>query len=222
MPETPDRPVIDPVRWPRDPEASEALRKYVLYLRSKGAEGEQLGGVLDFRGADLSGMRFERDFLWGSDFSGVVLDGADFYRAELVGALLDDASFREARLHRTQMGECEARRAVFRGANLLRVKATDAVLVDADFRGAWASGAAFWSSDLSGADLRWVRFGSGDSGEWADFRESRMAGCRVAGAEGCVVGPVDVGVEGPRLIDGDELQAWFAGNGAPEVRVIRP
>lgn len=222
MSETSDFSVVEPVRWPRDPEASEALRRYVIYLRSEGAEGEELGGVLDFRGADLSGMQLERNFLWGSNFSGVVLDGADLYKAELVGAVLDDASFRGTRLHRTEMGECEARRAVFRGANLLRVKATDAVLVDADFRGAWAGGAAFWSSDLSGADLRGVRFGSGDSGEWANFRESRMAGCRVAGAEGCVVGPVDVGVEKPHLIGGDELETWFAGNGAPEVRVIRP
>lgn len=104
----------------------------------------------------------------------------------------------------------------------MRVRATEAVLIDADFRGAWAGGAWFWSSDLSGADLRGVGFGSGDLGEWADFQEARMADCRVAGTKGCVVGPVDVGVEELRLIGGDELEAWFAGNGAPAVRVIRP
>jgi hypothetical protein len=73
---------------------------------------------------------------------------------------------------------------------------------------------------LRRADLRQCVFGQ--SGRSTGFMEARLADCRAEGAEGMISGPIDIGADSPRLLDGDDLQHWFADRGAPLVQVRPP
>jgi hypothetical protein len=44
----------------------------------------------------------------------------------------------------------------------------------------------------------------------------------VDGATGMVDGPIDIGTDSPQLLDGADLQRWFADHGAPSVEVWQP
>jgi hypothetical protein len=52
--------------------------------------------------------------------------------------------------------------------------------------------------------------------------EARLADCLVEDAKGMVDGPIDVGTDSPRLLDGADLQRWFADSKAPLVEVRPP
>ena len=80
--------------------------------------------------------------------------------------------------------------------------------------------ARFPNADLRSADLRECIFGRSDMP--TKFHEARFADCRVEGAEGSVAGPINVGMDSPRLLDGADLQSWFADHGAPLVEVWEP
>lgn len=214
------RPVIYPRVLPDDSDATERLHGYMLYLESDGKEGGALGGPLDFRGADLSGMQMGGLFLWYSNFSNVVLDEVNFRKAELTASTLDGASLCGAYLHRTQINECEARGAVFTGAFLVRAELHESVFTGADFRGSTLSGTRLHKADLTGADFRNASFGSKDKGSRTLLQNALLEGCRFEGADGWVVGPADVGSkENPQIIGGEELALWFTENGAPNLSV---
>lgn len=62
----------------------------------------------------------------------------------------------------------------------------------------------------------------GLNGNVTGLAEVRLADCLVEGAQGMVSGPVDVGADSPQLLEGADLQRWFADRGAPLVEVRPP
>jgi uncharacterized protein YjbI with pentapeptide repeats len=98
----------------------------------------------------------------------------------------------------------------FEGADLRR----------ADLREVDFAGALLTEADLRGADLRHCVFGL--ISNLTGFSNVRLADCLVEGAKGRIIGSVDVGADSPQLLDGADLQRWFADRGAPLVEVWRP
>src|SRR4051794_22856401 len=96
----------------------------------------------------------------------------------------------------------ELESADLRGADLRKVRFGRALLADADLRG---------------SDLRECSFGA--DGESTGLTRARIGRCAVQDASGGVSGPIDVGADQPRLIDGADLARWFADHGAPGVVV---
>jgi uncharacterized protein YjbI with pentapeptide repeats len=86
-----------------------------------------------------------------------------------------------------------------------------------DLRGALLGNVWMPGADLRGADLRGCVFGGDKS--WSSFKEARMSGSLLEGAHGYLAGPIDLGTDGPRLLDGDQLRRWLAEQGAPQVEV---
>lgn len=205
--------------WPADEAARKALQQYLEELEQSADRvvSGLGGGGLDFRGADLTGLD-----LIGADFiesrlSGVRLVRADLARADLICADLSGADLTECLLHKTVGRACNARGTIFHGANLDRSEFDSADLRNADLSGVTFGRAFLDTTDLRGANLAGCKFGQS---YWTDLPEARLAGARVAGATGTVSGPVDISENDvPHLIDGDELRAWFASQGAPEVTV---
>ena len=72
---------------------------------------------------------------------------------------------------------------------------------------------SFFESDLRQAGLCDCIFRT------TGFADARLADGDVRGAAGLVMGPIDVGGDAPHVLDGPELQSWFAANGAPDVEV---
>jgi uncharacterized protein YjbI with pentapeptide repeats len=211
---------LDDVRsWPADPAARKALQEYLeaLPLKPENSPLSLAGGELDFSGADLSGLYLAGARLGEAILSGVRLIDADLYSAWLVQATLRGADLSGCDVRKVDGRACDARNAIFRGARLAR-----ADFEDSDFRGADMSGADFGRAslggiDLRGADLRNCVFGPAVSP--TDLEEARLAGCLLSGAAGYIYGPVDIGADTPQLVNGSELKAWFASQGAPEVEV---
>jgi uncharacterized protein YjbI with pentapeptide repeats len=207
------------IRWPSDPAARQALEDY--FDRLSGDPQALLdGGGLDFRGADLSGLELVEAEFSEAVLSGVRLVGADLPGAWLIAATLQNADLSGCNLRKTEGRKCDARRAIFHGANLDRSE-----FEDADFRRANLSKVRFFSARLPGADLRGADLREsifGHNPRFTSFDEARLTDCRVEGAAGRVSGPIDVGVDSPRLLDGPDLQRWFADHGAPLVEVREP
>lgn len=212
----------DVLRWPDDPAARGALRNY---LEALGRDSEDLGPVLDgwgldFTGADLSGLELVEAEFSHAVLKGVRLVGANLSGAWLMETALSDADLSQCNLKKARARRCHASGAIFRGADVQRAEFEDADFRRADlshvrFGGAWFSGA-----DLRGASLRECVFGL--NGQLTGFPEARFAECDVDGVTGTIAGPVDVGADSPHLLDGPDLQRWFAERGAPlmEVREI--
>jgi uncharacterized protein YjbI with pentapeptide repeats len=145
---------------------------------------------------------------------------ADLYRAWMMGAILRDADLSRCDLRKVKRRVCDARGAILRGANFDRSEFEDADFRRADLSHAQFASAFLASTDLRGADLRECTFGQ--NGGLTGLQRAQLADCHVEGATGRVLGPVDVGTDTARLLDGDELQHWFAEHGAPLVEVHRP
>ena len=211
----------DVVAWPDDPQAREALGKY-LDAASAGTEvlPSFAAAFLDFRGADLRGLDFAAANMFGAVLAGVNLSGACLIRATLNGADLRVADLSGADLTKAEADECIADGATFRDANLFAVFFNRASLVGCDFRGAAMNSVRLRRASLTGADLRGAilfdaRFGDEDSP--TVLTGARLSRADVRKAWGSVVGPIDVGEDEPSLVDGEEMIAWFAAQGAPEV-----
>jgi uncharacterized protein YjbI with pentapeptide repeats len=212
----------DVVRWPDDPAVRRTLEEYLdnLPVGSRTVASLLNGMGLDFRGADLSGLDLSEAELSEANLSGVRLVGADLYRAWLLGAVLRSADLTRCRLRKVEGRACDAQDAILRRTDLDRSEFEDADLRRADLREADFAGARLTGADLRGADLRNCVFGV--NGNFTGFSEVRLAGCLVEGAKGMVSGPVDVGADSPQLLDGADLQRWFADRGAPLVKVRPP
>jgi hypothetical protein len=212
----------DVIRWPDDPAARRALEEYLDALpRDPGAVMGSLGGYrLDFTGADLSGLQLAGAGFMEAKLIGVRLAAANLDYAWLMAADLRDADLSCCSLRKAKGRTCDARGAVLRGANLDRSEFEDSDFRRADLTGARLFSAFVYSTDLRGADLRNCVFGL--SGRSTGLEKARLAGCRLEGATGRVMGPVDVGEDAPRLLDGDDLRQWFADRGAPLVEVRAP
>jgi uncharacterized protein YjbI with pentapeptide repeats len=212
----------DVIRWPDDSAARRALEDYfeTLPRDSEDLKFELDAEGLDFTGADLSGLELLGAELSQAVLSGVHLVGADLYRAWMIAAVLHNADLSQCDLRKVQGRKCDARRAIFHGADFDRSEFENADFRQANLSKARFGGARFPNVDLRGADLRECMFGHNPM--FASFREARFADCRVEGAAGQVSGPIDVGMESPRLLDGADLQRWFAEHGAPLVQVWEP
>jgi uncharacterized protein YjbI with pentapeptide repeats len=215
----------DVVRWPDDPAARRVLEEYFDHLDklqgdSRTVESLLDGAGVDFTGANLSGLDLLQAMLNDANLSGVRLVGADLSGAWLIGALMRDADLSRCNLRKAQGRACDAQDAVLRGADLERSEFEDADFRRADFREAYFGRAWLFGADLRGADLRECIFGR--SGYSTGFTQTRFAACLVESATGMVDGPIDVGTDSPQLLDGADLQRWFAERGAPLVEVRQP
>jgi uncharacterized protein YjbI with pentapeptide repeats len=212
-------------RWPDDPAARRRLEDYFDSLEKLPDDSRTVasllnGGGLDFRGADLSGLDLVEAELSDANLSGVRLVGADLYHAWLIGAVLRGADLSHCDLRKVEGRACDAEDAILSGADLDRSEFEDADLRRADLRKAQFGNAFLPGVDLRGADLRQCVFGR--SGRSTTFMEARFAGGLVEEATGMVDGPIDVGADSPRLLDGADLQRWFADHNAPQVEVRPP
>lgn len=216
---------VDVIRWPDDPAARRVLEEYFDYLDklaggSRTTESLLDGGGLDFTGADLSGLDLLEAQLSEATLSGVRLIGADLSGAWLLGAILRGADLSECNLRKAKGRACDAQDAILCRADLQRSEFDDADFRRADFREARFGKTLFFGADLRDADLRLCMFGQ--NGSSANFTKARLADCLVEGAKGLIDGPVDVGADSPQLLDGADLQRWFAERGAPLVEVWQP
>jgi hypothetical protein len=212
--------------WPQSPAAREALRKYLDALTGDPLEvsPELAGDLLDFAGADLSGLRLGSAFLFTSNLAGVRLIDTFLARATLSGADMRQADLSRADLTKAEAVECDARGASFRGANLFAADLCRADLRAADLRETILNSVLLLGTDLRGADLRSASLRYARLGVTPDFAvrmsNARIFGCAVDEAKGFLIGPVDVGQDEPRLLDGAEVEAWFRERGAPKVQVL--
>jgi len=208
--------------WPDDPAVRQALEEY---LDNFPTDPQTLKSILDaenldFTGADLSGLDLSEAILSGANLAGVRLAGADLYTAWLIAAVLRGADLSRCYLRKVQGRACDAQYAILRGADLDSSQFERADLRRADLREADFAGALLTGADLRGADLRDCVFGL--IRNLTGFTQARFADCVMEGAKGRIIGPVDVGVDSPRLLDGADLQRWFADRGAPLVEVWQP
>jgi uncharacterized protein YjbI with pentapeptide repeats len=209
-------------RWPDDPDVRRTLEEYFDNFPAGSRTVESLldGRRLDFRGADLSGLDFTEAALSEANLSGVRLVGADLYGAWLIDAVLRGADLSQCRLRKVQGRACDAQDAILCEADLERSEFENADFRRADFREAYFGRAWMLGADFRGADLRQCIFGQ--TRYSTGFIEAKFADCLVEGARGRVSGPVDVGADSPQLLDGADLQRWFADCGAPLVEVWQP
>jgi hypothetical protein len=209
----------DVVAFPHDATAKRALEAYLDAL----PEDPQIvipslaGDGLDFSGADLSGLQLLGAYLDEANLDAVKLRNANLGRASLIAARMRGADLSGAHLRKAQGRACDAQNALLVDADLRTCELEEADLRHCDLRRAKLGNAWIARTDLRGADLRACTFG-GPSTSTALF-EVRMADSRLDRATGHVSGPVDVGATSPHLLDGDDLQRWFADHGAPEVEV---
>ena len=215
----------DVLRWPDDPAVRRVLEEYLDYFDKLPTDSRTVdsllnGRSLDFTGADLSGLDLLQATLNEANLSGVRMVGADLSGAWLIGAVLRGTDLSLCDLRKAQGRACDAQDAILRGAGLQRSEFEDADFRRADFREAQFGRAWFAGSDLRCADLRQCIFGR--NGSSTGFLEVRLADCLADGATGMVSGPIDVGTDAPQLLDGTELQHWFADRGAPLVEVWQP
>ncbi len=212
----------DVLRWPDDPAVRRTLEEYLdnLPVGSRTVASLLNGRGLDFRKADLSGLDLSEAELSEAILSGVRLVGADLYGAWLIGAVLRGADLSRCRLRKVEGRACDAQDAILRGADLDRSEFERADLRRADLREVDFAGALLTGADLRGADLRHCVFGL--NGNLTGFTKARFADCLMEGAKGMISGPVDVGADSPQLLDGADLQRWFADRGAPLVQAWQP
>jgi uncharacterized protein YjbI with pentapeptide repeats len=209
----------DVIRWPCDPNALRALEDY--FGKLSGDSQAQLDAEgLDFTGADLSGLELLGAELSQANLSGVRLAGADLYVAWIIAAVLHDADLSQCDLRKVKGRMCDAQRAVFSGADLQRSEFENTDFREANLSKVRFGRATLLNGDLRGADLRECIFGHSPMA--THLKGARLAGSRVEGAVGMVSGPINVGTDSPRLVDGADLQRWFADHGAPLVEVREP
>lgn len=208
--------------WPVDPVARQALKEYLVSLSPDlDVVDDQLNGRgMDFTGADLSGLDLSAAEFNDATLIGVRMVGAELSYAWLMGAKLRGADLTGGRLRKVEGRGCDARDAILRETDWERSDFDSADFRGADLRGALFRRAFIPDADLRGADLRDCVFGT-SVGSTGLFR-ARLAGCLLTGAHGPVDGPIDIGADAPHLIDGGELQEWFASQGAPLIEVETP
>lgn len=215
----------DVVAWPDDPQAREALGRFLDAVSAKPAVYPSFpADFMDFRGADLRGLDLTAAYMFNAVLAGVNLSRACLHQATLNGADLRMADLTGADLTRAEADECRADGAIFRDANLFAVDFGRASLVECDFRGATMNSVRLLRTDLTRSDLRGAslfdaRFGT-------DRTPTVLGGARLFGADvrrasGAVVGPIDVGEDEPSLVDGEELISWLVAQGAREVTLAR-
>jgi pentapeptide repeat protein len=196
----------DVSRWPDDPETAAVLQSYLA-----DPDSMMSGSQSDFRGADLRGLDLSGAELIEANLREVSLSGTDLTRVNLRIADLSGADLTGARMYKTDADHCVAAAAVLRGAYLFRASFMHADLRSADLRRAFLNAVNFAHADMRGADLRKASVGKGTP---LFFRETRLLGSRLEGAQGQVRGTVDIGEDAPEILAGAELTGWFRSQNA--------
>lgn len=204
--------------WPTDPDARQALARYLNNLPADPAAPrttEMLfnGWGLDLGGSDLSGLDLGGAELGEARLTGARLVDTDLYGAWMLSTDLSGADLTGADLGKAQARDCTLRETTLHGARLMKADFATSDFHGADLTGADLRRGTFSDTDFRGASLRECRVDS------ASFCGARLGHCAVAGAAGTIDGPVDVGERSPHWLDGAELAAWFAASGAPAVTV---
>ena len=208
------------ISWPVEVTAREVLARYLDRLSVEPATELSEYSLLaadgiDFSGADLSGLELQEAAFNEANLRNIRAVDADMYREWLMSANISFADLTRSDLRKVEGRGCDAANAVLHAADMQGAVFEDAFFRRADLHEANLRDASFVGADLRDADLRACQFG------WTDFSGCRFSGSIVAGAKGMVLGPIDVGVEAPCILNGDELRSWFAANGAPEVEVYQ-
>lgn len=220
MSEVTGRSVCDVRCWPHDVRARRALEEY-FGQPVTGPHGVQMLEVpleargLDFSGADLSELDLDCAIFFEAGLADVRMIDATLDHAWLIRTDLTRADLSSASLVKTQGRHCRAPYAKLHGADVQKSDFDHADLLGAELDGARLRLTSFAEADLRYASLRSCRL------HWAGFEKARMADCDVAEAAGTLLGPIDVGVDSLHLLDGQELQEWFAARGAPEIEVLQ-
>jgi uncharacterized protein YjbI with pentapeptide repeats len=201
-----------PAVWPADDAAASELRGWLT-----GVGGAEFRGPdMDFSGADLSGgdfshgwfsrSRLQHATLRNTCFSRAHCEGADFSHADLSGAdftkaLGRESHFWKAKLHGVNFTEAEFNRADFTEADLAGANLTDVLLT---------------RTTLAHTNL------TGATAERTVLRNTILDSADVKNFTGSVIGPISVIYRGRRsLLDGAELEQWFAARGG-RVRRVYP
>ncbi|MDG4778083.1 pentapeptide repeat-containing protein [Micromonospora sp. WMMD961] len=210
----------DVIRWPDSPDARTALEEW---FAASPDTAYLSGDFLDFGGADLSRLDLAGAYLANSRLAGVRFAEANLADANLANAEMQGADFSSADLAKATLVGCSAGQALFPSARLFSAQLDHAVLAGADLGRAILNSATLYQTDLRDADLelaslRWCTLGS--TSMPTVLTGARMFGCQLDGAKGAVVGPVLVDEGTSRSLGGVALEAWFAGQGAADVRVV--
>lgn len=211
-----------PARWPDDADARRRLEEFLQVrgdrLRDAQPIDPDFGGVeVDLRGARLPDAPLSGAWLNGANLEGVDLRGSDLNSAHLEGSSLRNADLTAADLRDSDLSYANATNAVFTDADLYQAEAFATVFRDAQLGGANLTAVLLHEADLRGADLRGAIFD-----EFLTLKRSKLAGARVDGLSGTVVGPIDIAPGDDQiLIGGAELEAWFRDHGAPGITVRR-
>ncbi|WP_072804142.1 pentapeptide repeat-containing protein [Rhodococcoides yunnanense] len=209
----------DVVTWPTDPRARRALEEWFIKLDASPAVHPTLAaGELDFSGADLSGLDIGDADWVSATLSGVKLRSCYLGYAWILDANLTETDFTGSVLRKALLRGCNARGAILVGTQLHRADLSGSDFRDADLHDTDLSQAFMPGIDLRGANLAdsfW-----GDTRYNACIHEARLGHANVSGMRGVVDESVDVGLDEPHVIDGEELQQWFRDHGAPEVTVV--
>lgn len=205
-----------PTVWPHDPQATEALQEYLSQAT------DLLYGIkLDFSGANLEGADLQSSWINGANFSQACLRSADLFAANATDVVFREADLTGANLGKAVLWRADFERAKLVRSSLVRVEAAKATFVNADISGAKLVAGDFTSANFTGADLR------GSDLESAYLPEAVFVNTVLTDASGGVFGPVVVDLEPRVVLDGEELERWFAGKGAsvrvyPRTEGVRP
>jgi uncharacterized protein YjbI with pentapeptide repeats len=205
--------------FPHDAVARQALE---TYLDALPADPETVlpafaGDGLDFTGADLTNLELLGAYLDQAILDGVKLTGASLGGASLMGTRLRRADLSHASLRKAQGRSSDAQAALLLGADLRSSNFENADMRHADLRRAQLGNSWLTGIDLREANLRECSFGGHKT--WTARPKARMAHARVEGAAGHITGPIDIGTDTPYLLDGEDLQHWFADHGATQVEI---
>lgn len=175
-------------------------------------------GEMDFSGADLSGLDIVDADWVSANLSGVKLRSCYLGYAWILDADLTGTDFTGSVLRKALLRGSNGRGAILVGTQLHKADLSGSDFRDADMHDTDLAQAFMFQIDLRGANLAnsfW-----GDRKYNACIQEARLGNANVTGMRGVVDESVDVGIDEPHIIDGDELQQWFRDNGAPEVTVV--
>ncbi|MFD4438603.1 pentapeptide repeat-containing protein [Nocardia sp. NPDC058519] len=203
---------LEVTAWPTDPDTHTALQRYIRE-RSHGNSVGFAAPMMSFAGANLVGMDLSEAYLFGANLDSVVIARVDLNRAVLSGVSMKRADLSGSYMHKVEAVEIYGPHVNLSRSNLFRADLVGAELFGANLVDAQLSSTNLGSCNLETADMRGCQFGPSRT----YLSDARMAGVLIEGAIGEIVGPVFV--DDGRLLDGEELQAWFAARGAPDMKV---
>ncbi|MET4049522.1 MULTISPECIES: pentapeptide repeat-containing protein [unclassified Rhodococcus (in: high G+C Gram-positive bacteria)] len=208
----------DVEQWPTNQDAVDALHHFFDTIDPASHFIPILAGAgLDFTGSDLSGLELAGAELSSARLAKVRMRRTSLYQAWIRQADLQCVDLTGADLRKAIVTGCSARWAILTGARLSDADFTRSDLRDSDIRNTSLGDAVLADVDLRGANLHESDWGICPRN--AVTTNARLGNANVVGMRGQVDDPIDVGVEQPKILRGEELQKWFSDHGAPKVVV---